>query len=243
MHYPAIHRHFLSAQELTDYQSEPRKTEHIGTLGPNHSWIRLNQNRLLVVGEVHNQITMQDMVAALNNRRYMDEGYSFLPDHLHESFPELMACNKSPNSCSRHLEHPFPKTAFSLTYIHNWRNYRGKADGNAYDGSQTLANTFHTGLKIAQDVYNQRNNNSIPVERALANEWQQWSNVWLRMIEDIKSEENYRIGGVIEKNLHQITTRHVMSMVGRIMDFLLEADPDASPSMEQKRNIRKGVRR
>ena len=106
-----------------------------------------------------------------------------------------------------------------------------------------MANTFHTGLKIAQDVYNQRNNNSTPVERALANEWQQWSNVWLQMIEDIESEENYRIGGVIEKNLHQITTRHVMSMVGRIMDFLLEADPDASPSMEQKRNIRTGVRR
>jgi hypothetical protein len=75
--YPS--RYFKSEQELYAYAN--RQTETIGYVDKLKTWVRLNEDELLVLGEKHGptQPTLPDVASAVGTNRWMYEGYSDVP--------------------------------------------------------------------------------------------------------------------------------------------------------------------
>jgi hypothetical protein len=75
-----LSRYFDSKDELFRYAR--KGTETIGYVNAEDTWIRLNSNQLLVLGENHTKTTLADIVKAVGTKKFMYEAYTEAPQEL-----------------------------------------------------------------------------------------------------------------------------------------------------------------
>jgi hypothetical protein len=80
-------RYFESEQELYDYAIG--QTETIGYLDTPETWVRLSKDELLVLGELHDQTTLRDLVQAVGTKRWLYEKYYELPSWIFAGYSKL----------------------------------------------------------------------------------------------------------------------------------------------------------
>ena len=245
-----IHRHFVNEGELENYRT--KKTNYIGTVGPRNSWVRLNVNDgLLVVGEIHNKTTMDQMAKALYNYHYIDEGYNYLPDERAEEFPGLKDYTKNQEE-DKALELIFPKLAHSLLLIIKFHKlwffpHPGSSLYNHWD--QLMTFTFLEGLFMAKDVHEKTVPDPPPARVALSEEWRRKSTIWGSTIDKIRHDEK-KLTNIMQERVSGITSTDVLRMARLLLNFLLEdyashPVPEATDEATNSRitHVKKGMRR
>lgn len=232
-----VHRHFTSPQELNDFVGG--QTDYLGSLGAGRSWIRLNPNSLLVVGERHSETTMIDLVNAVSTSRYIYEPYNEIPGGRDAEFPNTTAENQTETgelqqragqangeNTNHHMEHLFPKVSYALMKIHDWHSNNSwdqhRGNGNAqYSIAERVAFYFGFGLRIAQDVHGQnqvQGANPTASEQALGNAWNANSGLWQAAIVNIDAHDH--MGTVAQKHEQGGgTTQQIFDLSRLLMDY------------------------
>jgi hypothetical protein len=82
-------RYFNDKAEMINYAQG--KTENMGYLTPENTWIRLPENRLLVLGEDHSSTTLNDVVKATGAKNYLYEPNTEMPADLAGSSKRVRA--------------------------------------------------------------------------------------------------------------------------------------------------------
>jgi hypothetical protein len=77
---PKRHFYFNDEQEMQDYANG--QTETIGYEETKQTWIRIPNDKLLVLGENHSQTTLPDIVRATRTKKYIYEPYTEYPQEL-----------------------------------------------------------------------------------------------------------------------------------------------------------------
>ncbi len=92
---PNRHFYFNDEQEMQDYASG--KTETIGYEEKNQAWVRIPNDKLLVLGEDHSQTTLPDIVRATKTKKYIYEPYTEYPQELLQESKRLQQTSHKRN--------------------------------------------------------------------------------------------------------------------------------------------------
>lgn len=84
------YRYFESEDEVSRYIKG--ETENIGYVQKGNTWIRIDDNELLVLGESHEEadVNLQDIVKAVGTNRFMHEGFVECPDQENEALSQAI---------------------------------------------------------------------------------------------------------------------------------------------------------
>jgi len=159
-----IDRHFSDKQELNNYIDN--KTETIGVVDKEKTWVRLNEGDLTVLGEAHTQTVLTDIAKVVNTSRFIYEPYNEVPSDLtstnsiqttDNSKWESQAGMSSGDKVNHTMELILPKLVFSLEYIKGVI-LQGKLDGlkktkeEQYNIAERLAHYLSMAMSIAKDL-------------------------------------------------------------------------------------------
>jgi hypothetical protein len=159
-----IDRHFLDKKELENYVDN--KTETIGVVDKEKTWVRLKDGELTVLGEAHTQTVLTDIAKAVNTSRFVYEPYNEVPADLTSTNTiqttdngkwESDAGIGSGDKVNHTMEFILPKLVFSLEYIKGVI-LQGKIEDfkkikdEQYNIAERLAHYLSMAMSIAKDL-------------------------------------------------------------------------------------------